>query len=188
MATQVSGSVTVSLSNFVAQDSKGLSNISTMLNSPQFITHTFQNGSASANKTNQLYQARLTQAASGSTDIDLYAFGAVTDGAGNAVTMATIKDIIIFVRGIDIGGGNFTVTETDYLKFGGKGTTAGWTSFFGTNTDTGKVPSGGWMGFGDPGATGYVVGASTTNHILTVTAPSNSGTLTYDIFIVGATA
>lgn len=190
MSTQVSGSVGIALNNVTAQDTKGLSTISTVVNLPQLISQAFTNGSAAANKTNQFYQARLTQTISGATDIDLYAFGAVTDGAGNAITMATIKLILIVVQGISLGTtpATFTVTETDNLVFGGKGTTAGWTSVFGTNAHTIKIPAGGAFLFYDPGATGFVVGNSTTNHILTVTAPANSGTLTYDVYVLGATA
>ena len=135
-----------------------------------------------ANKVNQLFQTQTTLAASTAIDYDLYAYGAVKDAVGNAYTMATVKLLIIQNIGATIP------LEADTLTIGGKGTTAGWTSAFGTNTDTIKLNTGGTFVLFDPGSVGYVVGASTTNHILTLTASASASPLTYNLIVVGATA
>jgi len=178
--------------SFNVSGPSGLGTIQLPLTLNALIASTLASGAGAAGKVNQLYQTQGTLAASASVDIDLYAFGGALDAAGNAYTMATVKLLIIQVIGAT------TVTEADYIKVGGKGTTAGWTSAFGTNTDTLKIFSGPATASGisapgtfilwDIGATGYVVGSSTTNHILTLTAGANTGTVTYNVIVVGATS
>ncbi len=83
-------------------------------------------------------------------------------------------------------------TEADYLTVGGVGTTAGWTSILSPNTATRLQKSGTtnlpgvWLET-DGGATGYVVGASTTNNILKL-VNSGSSPVTYQLVVVGATS
>lgn len=149
----------------------------------QLVSAALTNGSAAANKVNQIYISQTTLAASASLDVNLYSYSAGLDPVGNALTMATVK-LLIF-QNLGVSG---AVVEADYIKLGGKGTTAGWTSFFGTNSDTGKILSGGTLVLWEPGATGYVVGTSTTNNILTLTAGANSGACGYNLIVVGATA
>lgn len=173
---------------------KGLGTQQEAFTLPQLINLGLISGNTGALKVDQLYQAQGTLAASASVDIDLYAFGGALDAGGNAYTNTIVK-LLIF-RNFGVAG---ATVEADYIKLGGKGTTAGWTSWLGTNTDTVKVLSGpatatnptltpGFLMIGDGGATGYAVGASTTNHILTLTAGANTGTVAYDIIVVGATA
>lgn len=193
MSTSVSASCTLSLQANVTGVS-GLSTIQLPLSLLSLIQESMSNGSAAAHKVNQLYQTQATLAASASLDVDLYAYGGALDAAGNAFTMATVK-LLIF-QNLGVSG---AAVEADYIKVGGKGTTAGWTSYFGTNTDTAKIFSGaagatipnpapGTLLIYDPGATGYVVGNSTTNHILTLTAGVNTGACTYNLIVIGATA
>ncbi|MDB6022931.1 MAG: hypothetical protein JWQ04_2788 [Pedosphaera sp.] len=157
------------------------------------ITDALTNGTG-ARKVNQAYLVQATLAASASIDYDLYAFGGALDAGQNPYTNATVK-LLIF-QNLGVPG---AVVEADYIKLGGKGTTAGWTSYFGTNTDTVKIlsgpatavnpnPSPGTHLIYDAGSTGYVVGASTTNHILTLTAGANTGACLYNLLVIGATA
>jgi hypothetical protein len=142
-----------------------------------------------AGNVNQFFQTQATLAASTSIDYDLYAWGGALDGGGNALTMAKAKLIIVQNLGVVANP-----VEADVLSIGGKGTTAGWTAGFGTNTDTAKILSPAAVG-GQPGTfllvnfgAGYTVGASTTNHILTLTSGANTGVITYNIFALGSTA
>lgn len=151
------------------------------INLPQLINQQFANGGAAANLANQFYSVTGTLSASGAADIDLYAFGGATDIGGNVYTNAKIK--FLFFQLIGVVG---TVFEADYVILGNKGTTAGWTSFFGTNTDSGKIYSGGAFMLLDPGATAYAVGSSTTNHLLTLTAGANTGIVTYNLIVIGS--
>lgn len=193
MSTTATANIVVSL-QANAQAVKGLATQAQPITLPQLVQLGLISGNAAALKIDQLYQTTGTLAASATADIDLYAFGGALDGGGNALTMATIK-LLIF---INYGVPGATV-EADYIKLGGKGTTAGWTSYFGTNTDTVKIFSGpatstnpnpnpGFHIIGDGGATGYAVGASTTNHILTLTAGANTGAVSYGLIVAGATA
>lgn len=179
--------------NGIVSGASGLGVIQLPLQLQSLIAASLANGTG-ANKANQLYQVAGTLAASASLDVDLYAFGGALDAIGNAFTMLTAK-LLIF-QNLGVAG---AVVEADYIKLGGKGTTAGWTSYLGTNTDTVKVFSGpattanpnlnpGTVVIWDGGATGYPVGASTTNHILTLTAGANTGVVGFNLLVVGATA
>lgn len=82
--------------------------------------------------------------------------------------------------------------EGDYLTVGNRATAAGWTSFLGANTHTMLLKSGttncpGTIILCEGGATGWVVGTSTTNNILRLTN-SGSNPVTFQIVVVGATA
>lgn len=182
MATKVSGNFGLSLVNFLIQDLKGLSTIATPINFPQLVSIPFTTGTNAANLTDQFYQASGTLASTATVDIDLYAFGAVTDGAGNAITLAKLKGLIFILDGAA------TPVEADYVILGNKAATSGWTSFFVANTDSGKIYTGGGIALWSPGAAAYAVGASTTNHLLKLTAGTNSGTVTYRIFAWGTSA
>ena len=195
MSSQVAvNNFQVSLSGLVTSSVAGLGVPQLSLQLASLVSLALTNGTGAAGKVNQLYQVQTTLAASASIDYDLYAFGGALDAIGNAYTMATLKLLIFQNLGV-LGA----TVEADYIKLGGKGTTAGWTSFFGTNTDTGKIfagpatavnptPTPGTLILVDSGATGYVVGASTTNHILTLTAGANTGACTYNLIAVGATS
>lgn len=146
------------------------------LDLPSLLALTFTNGTG-ANKCNQLWADTRTLANGASEDIDVYN-PATADAVGNAFTIATVKGLIII---------NNSTTESDTVTIGGKGTTAGWTSFLSANTYTAKITGGATLILMQPGSTGYVAGASTTNHILTVAATAATS-LTYTIIIIGATA
>lgn len=161
---------------------------------PSLINEQLTSGAGAAGKVNQFYQTQATLAASSTVDIDMYAFGGALDAGGNAFTMATVK--VLVVQNLGVAG---AVIEADDLFIGGKGTTAAWISPFNANTDKLKIMSGrattaainpnpGTQLLVCSGATGYVVGASTTNHILTLTTGANTGAITYNIFVLGATS
>lgn len=172
----------------------GSSAASSSIAIPSMVNLSLIAGVAGDGKVNQAIQLTGTLAASASVDIDLYALGGALDAGGTAYTMAIVKALVFQNFGV-----RGATVEADYIKIGGKGTTAGWTSAFGTNTDTLKIFSGpattvnptptpGTVILIDSGATGYAVGNSTTNHILTLTAGANSGTVTYSLILVGATS
>ncbi len=131
-----------------------------------------------ANKCNQIYYGQRTLASTANETLDIYN-PATADALGNAFTIATVKMIVIQ---------NTAAVEADSLTIGGTGSTAGWTSWLTPNTATAVIPGGGCFIAIAPGATGYVVGASTTNHQLKVLNNSASNSVVYNIWIIGATA
>lgn len=183
MATTVNiQNLTLGLNGLVSGGS-GLAPIQQPITLNQLIAASLANGSGAANKANQLYVTQATLAASDTLDVNLYSFGGAVDAGGNAYTMTVLK-LLIF-QNLGVSG---AVVEADYIKLGGKGSTAAWTSYLGTNTDTVKVTSGGTHLIFNPGAAGYAVGSSTTNNILTLTAGANTGACKYNLIVVGATA
>lgn len=179
MATTVTGSVNGGL-NFTASSvvsaSQSLS-AQFPLTLPSGLANAFTTSGTGANKCNQLWFSTRTLAGSATEDINVYTPSA-TDAVGNALTIATVK--ILYIQ-------NTSTTETDYLSVGGKGDTSAWTSFLADNTDIMKILGGATVCAIAPGATGWIVGASTTNHVLKITN-SGSGSVTYNIAIIGATA
>jgi hypothetical protein len=108
-----------------------------------------------------------------------------TGGTGTGATL-TITSAVIVAATPPV------FVEGDFLTIGNVGTTAGWTSVLGTNTDTIKLKSGtsnlpGTIFICEGGATGFVVGASSTNNILNITN-SGSNPITFLIVVIGATA
>jgi hypothetical protein len=110
---------------------------------------------------------------------------AVTGGTGTTATMdltmatVTTQQSAVYVEG-------------DFLTIGALGTTAQWTSFLTPNTASILLKSGtnanpGYLQHSEGGATGVVVGASSTNNTLLITN-SGSNPVTYQIIAVGATA
>jgi hypothetical protein len=178
MASTLSGNINSSVSMTLAAAIAGLSGQSTQLplSLPTLLALTFTSGTG-ANKANQMWVSNRTLANSATEDLDMYN-PASADAVGNAFTIATIKALIIQ---------NLSATESDTLTIGGKGTTAAWTSFFGSNTYTAKITGGGTLILTQPGATGFVVGASSTNHLLTVAATA-AVSINYTVIIIGATA
>ncbi len=160
----------------------------------------FANGAGASMQANQFYMVSGTIASSGHTDIDLYAFGGANDLMGNALTMAVCKALFIQNQGISTGvSANFL--EADTLIVGNEGTTAAWAGgspgFFGANTHTitlpsppanGAVAQGGQIIAVAPGATGWPVGSSTTNHKLRLTSGASSNTIRYNLIAIGATS
>jgi hypothetical protein len=89
-----------------------------------------------------------------------------------------------------VAAGLGVFVEADYLSIGNDNTTNAWVSFLADKTDIMKLYSGtatnpGWLGFGAPGNTGYVVGA--TNKKLLITN-SGSNPISFYLYLVGATA
>lgn len=177
-ATQVTANLNLQLTAAISAVVDALNTRTQNPSFPSLLAQAFANGSAAANKVNQYYMAARTLSGSGSEDLDLYALGAVTDAGGNAYTMATIKAIIIQ---------NTNTTEANTITIGNKAATSGWTSMFVANTDSIVIPGGATIIYISPGATGAVVGASTTNHLLHV-VNNAAGSVTYNIWIIGATA
>lgn len=179
MATTVTGGVTGGLNFTAASVVSATASLSSqfLLSLPTALANTFATSGTGANKVNQLWFSTRTLASSATEDINVYTPSA-NDALGNAMTIATVK--VLYIQ-------NTSATETDYLSVGGKGTTAGWTSFLADNTDIIKILGGATVCAIAPGSTGWVVGASTTNHLLTVTN-SGAASVTYNIAIIGATA
>ena len=113
-----------------------------------------------------------------SEDINVYT-PTTNDACGNALTIAVVKGIIII---------NNAATFGDVLTIGGKGTTAAWAGgtagLFPVDTYTVTLNGGGVFMALDT-QTGFVVGASTTNHLLTMATNAN---FNYTIAIIGSTS
>lgn len=180
MATTVTQNINLSVSGQVL-GSGSLVNPGANINFATLINAALTSGTG-AGKVNQAFYETITLASGATTTLDLYAWGGAKDAAGNAITMATIKLLIIQV----VGGA--IPLETEHIVVGAGGSSAAWTSYFVANTDSATIPTGGMFFVYNPGATGYVVGASTTNHTLLLTAGTTAGPLTINIYAVGATA
>jgi hypothetical protein len=143
------------------------------------VNQLFTSGAGAAAAVNQAIISARSLTATSNETLDLYAFGAANDVVGNAITLATIKIFIVQ---------NTAAVEADSITLGQIGSTAQWTSFMSPNTAGLIIPGGGCICMFAPGATGLVVGASTTNHQLKVVNNSASNTVAYNIIAIGATS
>lgn len=136
------------------------------------------NGTA-ANTADRLYQGRRTINASTNEDLDLHG-GAGTvllvDSYGATITFARIRAIIV----------KAAAANTNNVVVGGSATNT-FVGPFGAATHTIAIPPDGfWMAVA-PGTTGWTV-TGATGDLLRV-ANSGAGTsVTYDIFLIGASA
>lgn len=131
-----------------------------------------------AGKANQVYYARRTLAGTSNEDIDMVAFGGALDSLGNALAMAKIKLVLIV---------NKNALETDILTVGNKNTADAWQAPFNAS-DTGAVTvrgAGGFFLIGTAGD-GYAA-ANPGNYLLHIDNPG-ANSISYDIFVIGATA
>jgi hypothetical protein len=127
-----------------------------------------------ANTANRLYQGRRTINASSNEDLDLAAV--LTDSYGVAITFARIRAVIV-----KAAAGN-----TNNVVVGGAASNA-FVGPFGAATHTVAIPPDGIFMAVAPGTTGWAVTAG-TGDLLRV-ANSGAGTsVTYDIFLIGASA
>lgn len=182
MSTAVNSNLGVQLTGSIVGTALGsLVTPSQSISFPSLLALALTNGTG-VNKVNQIYVAQPTLASGANSTLDLYAYGGATDLVGNAITMATVK--LICIQPL-LGVGS--AAETDILTIGNEGSSAGWTSMFGANTDSIKIPAGGSFIYVSPGSTGAVVGASTTNHTLKFAA-SGANPITYNVIVIGATA
>lgn len=135
----------------------------------------FVNGTGSG-QANQIYWATRTLAASTSEQLDFNGTGGAVlyDPAGNALTMARFKAIIISgaagnTNNVVVGGGSGAVT-----------------GLFGSSTQTGIVVPGAALAWlcSPTDTTGYVA----TAHALQVANSGAGSSVTYTIVVIGVTA
>lgn len=106
----------------------------------------------------------------------MYSFGGTLSPLGVAYTLSKVLAILIKNRATASG---------DNLVIGGKGTSAAWTSPFGSNAHTVTIRPGGYLLMVAPDATGYAV-VNTTNHLLKIANSSGANSVDYDLIIIGA--
>jgi hypothetical protein len=135
------------------------------------------------NKADKRFTDSRTLASGVSETISMYNLAinggaAGVDDLGDAALFATIKELIIV---------NTSTAAGEKLTIGGEGSGATWNSPFAAS-DTGQVTCGpgGHVMFGDPSSAGMAV-ANTTNHLLKI-KNDGSNSITYDIYIIGASA
>lgn len=127
-----------------------------------------------ANTANRLYQGRRTLSASATEDLDLAAV--LTDSYGVAITFARIRALIV-----KAAAGN-----TNNVVVGGAATNT-WVGPFGAATHTLAVPPDGVLTLTAPGTTGWTVTAG-TGDLLKIANSAGGTSVTYDIFLIGASA
>lgn len=180
MSETCTAGVSVAITALITQAAgQGTSNFAANLNAA---LAALQNGTGAANVCNQIYYSQRSLATSTSETIDLYSppLGSGTDAFGNALTIAHVKILIIQ----NLGSG--TPVEADVLTIGAGGSTAQCTSILTPNTSGLTLPGLGCVILTTPGAIGYLVGSSTTNHTLKI-ANGGAGTTSYNIWIIGST-
>ncbi len=126
-----------------------------------------------AGKADRLWSDRRTIAASSSEDLDLA--GSLTDALGATVTLARVKLLAVYAL----------PTNTNDVVLG-DAASATWTSLLGAD-GTIAVKPGGLLLAVAPGATAYPVTATTAD-LLKVANSSSGSAVTYDIYIIGASA
>ncbi len=127
---------------------------------------------AGANQVNRLFTDQRTVAASSSEDLDLA--GVLVDAAGQVLTFARVKGIIVRAAA---GNTNNVVMKPD--------ATAGFTGPFGAVAHQLSIPPGGTVALVAPTATGWVVTATTAD-LLEFGNSAGGSTVTYDVIIVGS--
>lgn len=185
MAETIQASMSVNLTAVLNQNSGiGTGTFNAPLNAiiAQLVT-----GNAGAGKADQVYYSQRSLATSSSENIDLYSppLGSGTDAFGNALTITHVKMLVI--QNLGQSATTTTPTESDTLIIGAGGATTQCTSILTPNTSGLVIPGGGCLILTSPGAIGYLVGNSSTNHILKI-ATGGADTTFYNLWIVGATA
>jgi hypothetical protein len=123
-----------------------------------------------AGQGNQIFQDRRTLTTGANESLDLA--GTLTNLLGQTITFTKVK--LIFIASLS--------TNTTALTVGA-GSNPFVTFLGGTTPTVGPINPGGFFAIGDPGATGYVVTATTAD-ILKVTNAAGASA-TYDIIIIG---
>jgi hypothetical protein len=162
--------------NFVAQLINQLA-LQTPAVSPSLSIATVLANGTGNGAANQIYIDQRTLLPSSGTNINVQTFSGSLNGAiGSALNMARVKMMVIQ---------NLNGTEANSLTVGGAGAGA-WTPFFNGNTSYKvSVPGGGNFIAIAPGATGYPVGSS-SGTLLNVANLSSTGTVQFNLYVVGA--
>jgi len=128
------------------------------------------------NAANQIWHDERSLNTATSETINVYNPG--VNALGDANAMVKVKAVIIH---------NKSATAGEKLKLGGEGTANAWSAPF-DSSNTAKVICGpdGTIALVDPSAAGYVAGSS-SNNLLKI-ENVGAGTITYQIFIIGANA
>lgn len=127
-----------------------------------------------ANTANRLYQGRRTLTASSNEDLDLAAV--LTDTYGAAITFARIRALVV----------KAAAANTNNVVVGGAATNT-WVGPFGAATHTVAVKPDGLLILVAPDTTGWAVTAG-TGDLLRVANSAGGTSVTYDIFLIGASA
>ena len=170
MATSLSANVNVNVKGSITENALDIGTASFRFN--ETLTQAFAQGVA-ANQANQMWTDSRSIAGSANDDIDLA--GGVTSAFGAAITFTSIKAIIV----------QAAAANANNLIMGGEGTNP-FETMFGLADATLIIQPGGMLVLTAPGATGYVVTA-TTGDILRFTN-AGAGTINYDLYIIGETA
>lgn len=179
MPTSVNANVSLSITGTIGGGT-GLIPPSASIALSSLIAQLFTNGTASAGKINQAMAITGTVAASGNTTVDLNAFGGALDAVGNAVNITKLKLLAVQLVGV-VG----TPVEADYITIGDASSDA-FADWLGS-TGTAKIYTGGMNIAYQPGVNGYALVATTACN-LKIVAGANSGTVTFNIVALGATA
>lgn len=126
-----------------------------------------------AGQADRLWSDRRTIAASASEDLDLA--GSLTDALGATLTLARVKMLAVYAL----------PANTNDVVLGDAAATT-WTALLGTD-GTLAVKPGGLLVVTAPGATAYPVTAGSAD-LLKVANSAAGSAVTYDIYIVGASA
>ena len=155
----------------------------------QLLNLSLTSGNAAAGKISQIFAQTYAIANGTPLDLDLYALGGGNDLVGNAFTLAIAK--VLIIQNLGVTG---SPLETQVLTIGGDSTTAAWTSFLSVNSAYITLPGPASASLTPtfmicvPGATAYTVGASTTNHKLTLTSTLSSATINVNVILLGSTS
>jgi len=126
-----------------------------------------------ANQADLIYHGQRTLAASATEDLDLA--GGLTDQFGNTLTMARVKEVIVVTSSANTNNVNVTRPAANGVPI------------FLAAGDGMPVMPGGTFRWSSPTATGIAVTAG-TGDLLTFTNSAGSTSVTYDVFIIGASA
>lgn len=155
--------------NAILQNTVGLSVVQGQINSSPTVT--LESGTG-AGKADRVYSETRTLGASANTELDLA--GVLTDIFGSIITFARIKAILIVAA----------AANTNDVVLGAAAATV-FRGPLGSDTDTLKTKPGGVTLLVAPDATGWVVGAGTTDKLKL--ANSGAGTpVVFDLVIIGA--
>ena len=194
MATQVTNTATsVGLIATVSGSSAVGIVPSAYINKPSLSSLTWVSGVAQVLGLNQAGFVSGTIAASSSTHINMYTLGGYTDAAGNAMTLACIKYLML----INLGATSGTGAESDTLVIGNYASTA----WVGVLNSTGTITLPGYVGTGSAAGSPYpsfallcATGAaafacpSSGNLNLQLANGGSANTIGYQIWALGSTS
>lgn len=163
---------TISVALTAVHENTVVANVgTTKLSASKTISDSLANGTG-LDQADQMYMTSGTVAAGTPVDLDLS--GSVTNAFGTTVAFARLKGIIIH---------NKTTTAGAILEVGAGSNPI--TSLWLASGDGVKVGPDGMLALWNPSAAGYAVTATTADILRLVSA---SGTISYEIYLIGATA